>query len=279
MSLSEFFKVLRDRKVFGTAIAYLVIAFGLVEASELLFPRLEFPLKAVSVLVALLLFGFPFALVAAWRYRRENQSVRISPVLPVLSLAVVALVFGWLGFRALPDSRPLASAERGGTTIPLVIMMDSPHPDRVYDEETLAANGTNADVISDILLDLPIRRQRESIGPDWHRDEEILQFDPDLIVIHYSGFLQGFGDTPRRPPEAVHEATSWRPSAVSALQSAGRGRSRPGVDALLADVDAEHPGFRSRVHVFGLTDYGAREWRNPLTANALKLRVKAILDI
>ena len=52
-----------------------------------------------------------------------------------------------------------------------------------------------------------------------------------------------------------------------------------GMDALLADVDAEHPGFRSRVYVFGLTDYGARGWRNPLTANALKLRVKEILQL
>ncbi len=71
------------------------------------------------------------------------------------------------------------------------------HPHRVYDEETRAASGTNADVISDILLDLPIRRQREPIGPDWHRDEEILRFDPDLIVIHYSGFRQEDGSGPR----------------------------------------------------------------------------------
>lgn len=278
--VTSFLKELRDRKVLGTAVAYLVIAFGLVEASELLFPRLEFPLEAVNLLVALLLFGFPLALVAAWRYRREETGGQHSPALPLLSLAVITLVFGWLGIRALPSesgSQDLVPA--GEASPPLVIMMDSPHPDRVYDQETLEANGTNADVISDILLDLPIRRQRESIGPDWHRDEEILQFDPDLVVIHYSGFLQGFSAAPRDRLKlfmSYFVETETHFLLYSRQDEAGLGA---GVDALLADVDAEHPGFRSRVHVFGLEDYGAREWRNPLTANALKLRVKEILDL
>jgi len=279
VNLNEFFKALRERKVFGTAVAYLVVAFGLVEASELLFPRLEFPLEAVGLLVALLLFGFPLALVAAWRYRSEDRANTVSPVLPVLSLAVVALLFGWLGYRALPDSGSVAAIGSGGASLPLVIMMDSPHPDRVYDEETLAANGTNADVISDILLDLPIRRQRETIGSDWHRDEEILQFDPDLIVIHYSGFLQGFVDTPRTRLKlfmTYFAETNTRFLLYSRQPEAGL---QAGVDDLLADVDREHPGFLSRVHVFGLPDHGSREWRNPLTANALKLRVKEILDL
>ena len=60
-------------------------------------------------------------------------------------------------------------------------MMDSTHPFRIYDEETIAANATNADVVSDILADLPILRQKETIGPDWHRDEDILRFGPALL--------------------------------------------------------------------------------------------------
>jgi len=279
MSLRAFLKALRERKVFGTAIAYLVIAFGLAEASELLFPRLEFPPEAVNVLVALLLFGFPLALLAAWRYRREDPAARISPVLPVLSLAAVAVVFGWLGFRALPSPSATDTVEPSGTALPLVIMMDSPHPDRVYDEETLAANGTNADVISDILLDLPIRRQRETIGPEWHRDEEILQFEPDLVVIHYSGFRQGFSDGPRDRLKLFMSYFAESQTLFLLYSRQPEGGLRSGVDDLLADVDEGHPGFLARVHVFGLPDHGAREWRNPLTANALKLRVKEILDI
>jgi len=277
---SAYLRALRERKVFGTAVAYLVIAFGLVEASELLFPRLEFPLEAVGLLVALLLFGFPLALVAAWRYRREEREARISPVLPVVSLAVIALAFGWLGYRALPSaSGPVETTEGAGVSLPLVIMMDSPHPDRVYDEETLAANGTNADVISDILLDLPIRRQRETIGPNWHRDEEILQFDPDLIVIHYSGFRQGFSDGPRDRMKLFMTYFANSKTRFLLYSRQPEAGLRAGVDGLLGDVEEEHPGFLSRVHVFGLPDHGSRMWRDPLTANALKLRVKEILDI
>ena len=277
---SAFLRALRERNVFGTAVAYLVIAFGLVEASELLFPRLEFPLEAVGLLVALLLFGFPLALVAAWRYRQEEREARISPVLPVVSLAVIALAFGWLGYRALPSaSGPVETTEGAGVSLPLVIMMDSPHPDRVYDEETLAANGTNADVISDILLDLPIRRQRETIGPNWHRDEEILQFDPDLIVIHYSGFRQGFSDGPRDRMKLFMTYFANSKTRFLLYSRQPEAGLRSGVDGLLGDVEEEHPGFLSRVHVFGLPDHGSRMWRDPLTANALKLRVKEILDI
>ena len=204
----------------------------------------------------------------------------MSPVLPVLSLTVVALAFGWLGFRALPsDSGPVTSPEGAGVSLPLVIMMDSPHPDRVYDEETLAANGTNADVISDILLDLPIRRQRETIGPEWHRDEEILQFEPDLVVIHYSGFRQGFSDGQRDRLKLFMSYFAESETMFLLYSRQPETGLRSGVDGLLADVDEEHPGFLARVHVFGLPDHGSPLWRNPLTANALKLRVKDILDI
>jgi hypothetical protein len=88
---------------------------------------------------------------------------------------IAGAIYGvrWLG----PASNAPAAVTPKG---PLVIIMDSPHPRRVYDPETLAANGSNADVIGDILSDLPTRRQKETIGQGWHRDEEVKQFQPDL---------------------------------------------------------------------------------------------------
>src|SRR5205814_10086979 len=88
----------------------------------------------------------------------------------ILVATVLAAGWGWLHWRA---------AHR-----PLVILMDSPNPARIYDEETIRASGTNADVISDILADLPIVRQKESGGPGWHRYDELVSFNPDLIVMH-----------------------------------------------------------------------------------------------
>src|SRR6202049_4941069 len=97
--------------------------------------------------------------------------------------ALIALVVGAAVFAAAWGR----NAWRG-THRPLLIMMDSPHPSRIYDEETIRESGTNADVISDILADLPIVRQKEAGGPGWHRYDELLGFHPDLIVMHYSTF-------------------------------------------------------------------------------------------
>ncbi len=170
----------------------------------------------------------------------------------------------------------LARVER---VLPVVVLMDSPHPTRVYDEETRAANGTNADVLSDILLDLPIQRLKESIGPDWDRDEEILQLRPDLIVIHYSGFRQGDGSGPRERLKLLisyFEESDTRFLIYSRQEEA---RLRRSVDELLSDRERDHPGLLARIEVFGLDDYGHRDWRSPLTANPLKLRVREILGL
>ena len=144
-----FFRALHERRVWGLAAAYLVVGFGLFEASELVFPRLQLSPAAVNVVLAVLLFAFPVALLIAWLVGADEEGIEVPAVLPLLVLLVVSTGSAWLGVRVLQTETPAGE--------PLVILMDSPHPARVYDEETRAVNGTNADVLSDILLDLPIR--------------------------------------------------------------------------------------------------------------------------
>ena len=71
---------------------------------------------------------------------------------------------------------------------PVVVLMDSPLPDRVYDPETRKNGGTNADDITDILQDLPIVLEKENTSPLWHREDQVLRQKPTLIVIHRSCF-------------------------------------------------------------------------------------------
>ncbi len=197
--------------------------------------------------------------------------------LPLLSLVAITVLSGWLGVRALLSGE--AATDSRSEELPLVILMDSHHPARVYDEETRAANATNADVLSDVLLDLPIRRQRESIGPEWHRDEEILRFDPELIVIHYSGFRQADGSGPRERLRLLISFFGESDTRFLIYSRAAEAALRVAVNGLLADLYAEHPGLLERVSVFGLDDYGPPSWLSPLTTNPLKLRVKQILAI
>jgi hypothetical protein len=66
--------------------------------------------------------------------------------------------------------------------------MDSTHPERVYDEQTRKAGGTNADDLTDLLRSLPVRLVKENTNASWHREYEVLQENPALIVAHRSCF-------------------------------------------------------------------------------------------
>lgn len=273
----SFFEAVRDRNLLGFAAAYLVLGFGLVEALDIVGPRLDLPARLVDFLLAGLFFGFPLVLAARWRMAAEDKPMIVAPAGPLVSLAILLIASGWLGMRAL-----VTQSDAGGPgqdALPLVILMDSHHPKRVYDEQTRAANATNADVLSDVLLDLPVRRQRESIGPEWHRDEEILRFAPDLIVIHYSGFRQEDSSGPR---ERLRLFISYFVEAETSFLIYSRGDGawlRESMETLLADLEAEHPGLLGRINVFSLTDHGPPSWLSPLTTNPFKLEVKEILGI
>jgi hypothetical protein len=66
--------------------------------------------------------------------------------------------------------------------------MDSPYAARVYDPVTLKSGGTNADDITDVLRDLPVKIVKESTSALWHREAQVIEENPALIVIHRSGF-------------------------------------------------------------------------------------------
>ena len=77
---------------------------------------------------------------------------------------------------------------RHPTQLPVVVLMDSPLSDRVYDPETRKNGGTNADDITDAIQDLPIIIEKENTSPLWHREDQVLRERPSLIVIHRSCF-------------------------------------------------------------------------------------------
>ncbi len=208
--------------------------------------------------------------------RRSKTRTRRQVVALGAAAGAVLLIVGGLG-RWFGGGNEGGAA--GGRDRPLVVMMDSPHPRRVYDEETRAASGTNADAISDILLDLPIIRQREAIGPDWHRDEDILRFDPDLVIIHYSGFRQEDSSGPRERLKILITFFADTDTEFLIYSRQPEDTLRTRVEDLLRDVDAEHPGLLDRIRVFGVTDYGPPQWLNPLTSTQLKLAVKEMLGL
>jgi TolB-like protein len=77
---STFFRVvlkeLKRRKVFQVALVYVVMAWGIMQVGELLFEALQVPEGAYTLLVILILLGFPVAVVLAWAYEITPDGVR-----------------------------------------------------------------------------------------------------------------------------------------------------------------------------------------------------------
>jgi hypothetical protein len=74
---------------------------------------------------------------------------------------------------------------------PTVVLMDTPVAHGVYDADVLARGGTNADTLNDLLRDLPIAIEKETVPSTWNRELHVLELKPDLIVIHRSAFFHG----------------------------------------------------------------------------------------
>ena len=76
----------------------------------------------------------------------------------------------------------------GSPGVPVIVLMDSPYPNRIYDPDTLKRGGTNADDITDVLRDLPVTLMKEATSATWRREAEVVKEQPALIVIHRSAF-------------------------------------------------------------------------------------------
>jgi TolB-like protein len=131
MDLKNFFAELKRRNVYKVAIAYGVVAWLLIQVSDTVFPRLNLPDWAVTLVIVLVLLGFPVAVVLAWAFELTPEGVvRAEDVAPNKSmtrktgrkLTVVIVLVGAVAAAlfAFPFLRPKASSTviGGLTTVP-----------------------------------------------------------------------------------------------------------------------------------------------------------------
>lgn len=190
-------KELKRRKVFRVAAVYLVIAWGILQVIDVINDPLNLPQWFSTVTILLLAVGFPIAIVFSWIFdigpdgptrtlTDKNVTVGFRGGIEIALLVLLIMGIGWLIFRDFSDDQ--ASTTPAGA-FPVVILMDTYAARGVYDEETRRKSGTNADVLSDILDDLPIISQKETIGSTWDREVQILKQRPSLVLIHRSAFF------------------------------------------------------------------------------------------
>jgi TolB-like protein/Flp pilus assembly protein TadD len=110
---------LRRRRVFGTLALYIVAAWIVIQAASMGFPGLDIPDRAIRYVWIAAIFGFPIAVVFAWRFQITSAGiVRTPPAaagdgaanlslnkVDFLLLAGLAIAVVFLSLRTVQDIR------------------------------------------------------------------------------------------------------------------------------------------------------------------------------
>lgn len=204
--------------------------------------------------------------------------------------AAVALVVGlamWQ-MRAAPVEIVPAANPR-----PVIVLMDSPLAGRVYDPRTMAAGGTNADDVSDALRDLPVLTFKENTSPMWHREEQVREQHPDLVISHLSCLLDqrpAAGDAALQ--DHLFNVAQSRLTGFFGYLAANnprtrfliysRGRIWPTKEAeaqWTRDVVARFPHLNGRLFTMVVPGRERATFRDPTTASVLRTSVREILAL
>ena len=105
----SFWGELRRRNVVKVAVAYAIVGWLLIQVADTFFPLLQLPEWTVTFVAALLILGFPVALLLSWAYELTPDGVKRSHHVPVaesithvtsqkLNYVITGLVVLVLGF-------------------------------------------------------------------------------------------------------------------------------------------------------------------------------------
>src|SRR3989440_777766 len=109
--MNGFFEELKRRKVYRVAIAYIVAGWALAQGLAQVLPVFDISNSVIRVVIALLLIGFPVALVLAWVFDMTPQGIKATPSIAfgghrrrnILMLAAAGVVISIAaGFFVLP---------------------------------------------------------------------------------------------------------------------------------------------------------------------------------
>jgi len=132
----SFYARLRERKVIRVAVVYILVGWVLMQIGEVTFDALNLPEWSLTLLIVLVVLGFPVALVLAWAYELTPKGIRRDPA-AVLEAAEAAEVTEVTG-AAEP-------AERQAPSIAVLPFEDmSEHSDQGYFCEGIAEEILNA---------------------------------------------------------------------------------------------------------------------------------------
>jgi TolB-like protein/Flp pilus assembly protein TadD len=157
----SFFAELKRRHVYRVAIVYVIASWVLLQLAAILFPMFGAPDWVLKVFFAVLVFGFPIALILAWAFEMTPEGIRRtepadSPdarpaedtsrvgrqlnriALVVMALVIVLLLADRFALRPRVDPRTPAAREASIAVLPLA--NDSGDKDQQYFSDGLSEN-------------------------------------------------------------------------------------------------------------------------------------------
>ncbi len=85
--MKNFFAELKRRNVYKVAVAYAVVAWLLVQVATQVFPFLEIPNWVVRLVIALVVIGFPVAVLIAWAFEATPEGIKRTVVADAMPAA------------------------------------------------------------------------------------------------------------------------------------------------------------------------------------------------
>src|SRR5437868_7930564 len=73
----SFFAELKRRNVYKVAIAYVVVAWLLIQAASIFFPAFDAPSWVMKVFIIVIVFGFPVALIFSWAFEITPEGIKL----------------------------------------------------------------------------------------------------------------------------------------------------------------------------------------------------------
>jgi len=96
--IKKLLEELRSRSVFRALVAYTVAAWMLLQVADITFDRLPLPDNAMTILISLVIIGFPVAAVLAWGYEftvggivRHEETAGGAPRMPFLPFVAIVV--------------------------------------------------------------------------------------------------------------------------------------------------------------------------------------------
>jgi TolB-like protein/Flp pilus assembly protein TadD len=151
--MTGFFEEVKRRKVYRVAVAYIIVAGGVIQLASAAFPAWELPNWALRLVIVLLLIGFPVALILAWAFDVTSEGIRSTPSVAaprthrrrniIMLVATGVMASAIAGFFLLPRVSSARKIEKSIAVLPFENLSDDK-------ENAYFADGIQDDVLTNL---------------------------------------------------------------------------------------------------------------------------------